>query len=698
MAVCTSPPGSVGTPDLADQISKLKPGGHLCLFYDKDPAEQMPALVPFIRDGLSLDEQCIYIADDQTLEDLAGHLVNSSIDVAAETESGRLRMLTREHWRQSGELDSSKKAEQVRAFIAAAAAAGYRGVRFAIEMTWILGPDIDSRQLEHWEASINTLLDPSFPARVICQYNRSRLSPDVLSAALHTHPDTMVGESIYPNAQDASRFLAAIVESSDDAIITKDLNGRITSWNQGAERLFGYTAGEVIGKPISLLIPFERLNEEPGILGRVRKGERIDHYETVRRRKDGTLVEISLTVSPVRGNDGRIIGASKIARNITDRKQAEQALLAGEDRFRAIADNIAQLAWTANQLGEGTWYNRRWYDYTGTTFEQMKGRGWETVQHPDHSERVGAKLKATLQRGDEWEDTFPLRRRDGEYRWFLSRAVPIRDETGNIRCWFGTNTDITELREAREELSKSHATLEQRVKERTASLEQAIAQMEEFSYSVSHDLRGPVRAMAGYAQAVIEDYGERLDSRGRDYLDRILRGSARMQRLIHDVLTYSRLARCDIQLQAVSLQRLLPDIIQQYPEMQLPHAEIIIREPLQPVMAHEPSLTQAISNLLSNGVKFVALGTRPKLQVWTETRQDKVRLWVEDNGIGIKPEHQRRLFGMFERVHQEKTYDGTGIGLAIVRKAIERMGGAVGVESDGITGSSFWIELPGPPS
>jgi PAS domain S-box-containing protein len=496
-------------------------------------------------------------------------------------------------------------------------------------------------------------------------------------------------------AQDASSFLASIVESSDDAIIAKDLDGRITSWNQGAERLFGYTAAEVVGKPISLLIPFERLNEEPGILGRLRKGERIDHYETVRRRKDGTLVEISLTVSPVRGNDGRIIGASKIARNISERKQAEEALRAGDDRFRTIADNIAQLAWTANQLGEGTWYNRRWYDYTGTTFEQMMGRGWETVQHPDHSQRVAAKLKATLERGEEWEDTFPLRRHDGEYRWFLSRAVPIRDETGNIRCWFGTNTDITELREAREELSKSHDTLEQRVKERTASLEQAIAQMEEFSYSVSHDLRGPVRAMAGYAQAVIEDYGERLDSRGRDYLDRIVRGSARMQRLIHDVLTYSRLARCDIQLQAVSLQRLLPDIIQQYPEMQPPHAEIIIREPLQAVMAHEPSLTQAISNLLSNGVKFVALGTGPKLQVWTEARQDKVRLWVEDNGIGIKPEHQRRLFGMFERVHAEKTYDGTGIGLAIVRKAIERMGGAVGLESDGITGSSFWIELPG---
>jgi PAS domain S-box-containing protein len=495
-------------------------------------------------------------------------------------------------------------------------------------------------------------------------------------------------------AQDASQFLAAIVESSDDAIIAKDLEGQITSWNQGAERLFGYRADEVLGQPISILIPTERKDEEPGILSRLRRGERIDHYETIRRRKDGSLVEISLTVSPVRTTDGRIIGASKIARDISQRKQAEAALSASEERFRTIADNIAQLAWTADKLGHATWYNRRWYDYTGTTFEVMKDRGWESVQHPDHVERVKAKLESTLQRGEPWEDTFPLRGRDGRHRWYLSRAVPIRDPAGNIRCWFGTNTDISELLETREALAKSHDDLENRVRERTASLEQAIAQMEEFSYSVSHDLRGPVRAMSGYAQAVLEDYGKQLDARGRDYLDRIIRGSSRMQRLIHDVLTYSRLARCEIQLQPVALQKLLPDIIQQYPEMQAPRAEISFREPLAPVIAHEASLTQAISNLLSNGVKFVAPRTTPKLQIWTQIRNGMTRLWIEDNGIGIQPQHQRRLFGMFERVHQDKTYDGTGIGLAIVRKAVERMGGCVGVESDGLTGSSFWIDLP----
>ena len=136
--------------------------------------------------------------------------------------------------------------------------------------------------------------------------------------------------------------------------------------------------------------------------------------------------------------------------------------------------------------------------------------------------------------------------------------------------------------------------------------------------------------------------------------------------------------------------------MQHYPEMQPPRAEVNIREPLHAVIGHEPSLTQAISNLLSNGVKFVAHGITPRLHVWTETRNGNVRLWIDDNGIGIKSEYQLRLFGMFERVHQDKSYDGTGIGLAIVRKALERMGGTAGVQSDGITGSSFWIELPAP--
>jgi signal transduction histidine kinase len=244
------------------------------------------------------------------------------------------------------------------------------------------------------------------------------------------------------------------------------------------------------------------------------------------------------------------------------------------------------------------------------------------------------------------------------------------------------------------ERKKSAAELESLVAERTASLQKAIEQMEEFSYSVSHDLRSPVRAMRGYAEALLADYGARLDDEGRELLGRIQRNGLRMDRLIQDLLTYSRLARREIKMEPVSLDRLVREVIQHYPEM-APHvATIEILGTLPDVMAHEPSLMQVISNLLGNAVKFVRPGTRPRVTIGCDAQHGRARLWVQDNGIGIAPEYQQRLFGLFERVHTDQVFEGTGIGLAIVRKAVERMAGTVGVISDGTSGSRFWIELP----
>jgi PAS domain S-box-containing protein len=163
-------------------------------------------------------------------------------------------------------------------------------------------------------------------------------------------------------AEEALQRIAAIVEFSEDAIITKDLNGVITTWNPGAERLFGYTAREAIGQPITLIIPADRLEEEPAVLARIRSGGSVRHYETVRRRKDGTLLDISLSVSPLKNSQGQMTGASKIARDISGRKRTEAALRASEQHFRALGENIAQLAWIADASGSVFWYNQRWYD------------------------------------------------------------------------------------------------------------------------------------------------------------------------------------------------------------------------------------------------------------------------------------------------------------------------------------------------
>ena len=269
------------------------------------------------------------------------------------------------------------------------------------------------------------------------------------------------------------------MESSDDAIVGKDLRGIVTSWNRGAETLFGYSVSEIVGQSIRRMIPPERMGEEDVIFAHIERGESM-HFETVRVQKDGSLVNVSVTISAIKDAEGRIVGVSEVARNITDRKIAEEALRESEARFRTLADNMSQFAWMADATGLIFWYNRRWYEYSGTTFEDMQGWGWEKIHHPDHLDHVLTSWRRSHATGEPWQDTFPLRDKDGIYRWFLSRAMPIRDAEGKVTRWFGTNTEITELRETQtallqseERLRSIYSQLEQLVEERTRELLQA---------------------------------------------------------------------------------------------------------------------------------------------------------------------------------------------------------------------------------
>lgn len=201
-----------------------------------------------------------------------------------------------------------------------------------------------------------------------------------------------------------------------------------------------------------MLIPDDRQEEEDRIVASLARGERVPTFETIRRRKDGNQVHIAVTVSPIRDEAGHVIAASKIARDITAQKRVLARLEESEERFRLLADNMSQLAWIADPEGWIFWYNKRWFDYTGTTLAEMAGWGWRAVHDPDYVEPVTERFRASIASGEDWEDTFPLRSADGEWRWFLSRAVPIRDNEGRILCWFGTNTDITEMREAEQRI------------------------------------------------------------------------------------------------------------------------------------------------------------------------------------------------------------------------------------------------------
>lgn len=250
------------------------------------------------------------------------------------------------------------------------------------------------------------------------------------------------------------------------------------------------------------------------------------------------------------------------------------------------------------------------------------------------------------------------------------------------------------LAEAKQQLEEHTKNLERAVAERTAKLRESIEELEAFSYSLSHDMRAPLRAITSFSEILESRFAGQLGREGKDLLDRVISGAARLDRLIRDVLAYSQITLAPIERTRLDADRLIHQIVQEHPAFQEPNAKIEIASPLLTFIGHEASLTQCIYNLLSNAIKFVPKGKRPHVRIWTEPFENYVRLWVEDDGIGIPAEAKNRMFLMFQRFHRCSEYEGTGIGLAIVRKAVERMGGKVGVESEPGRGSRFWLLLP----
>jgi PAS domain S-box-containing protein len=274
-------------------------------------------------------------------------------------------------------------------------------------------------------------------------------------------------------------------------------------------------------------------------------------------------------------------------------------------------------------------------------------------------------------------------------------AAPIFDQARKVAGVVLVFHDATETRQAQKAFRNYSADLERKVLERTSQMERSISDLQAFSYTVSHDLRSPLRAMQAYSQCLVEDYGPVLDDTGRRYLQRISYSAQRLDLLIQDVLTYSRIENDRQAIEPIDLESLTVEIVKNYPALAQVEGSIEIRRPLARVMGHASGLTQALSNLLANAVKFRSADRACAIVVSTEIGENAVRIWIEDNGIGIAPHDRVRIFKLFEQV-DPKAGVGTGIGLAIVKKAVEKMQGSLGVESVPGEGSRFWIELRKP--
>jgi PAS domain S-box-containing protein len=542
---------------------------------------------------------------------------------------------------------------------------------------------------------------------------------------------------------------------------------------------------------------------------------------------------------------GEVGGIVIFTEDITARVEATEALRQSEERFHTMADAMPQLAWMARADGYLFWFNRRCYEYTGATLEQLEGWGWQSVVDPKVLPKVLEKWRRSLATGEPYDMQSRLRGADGCFRPVLTRALPLKDKEGKVALWLATATDITELQEAKEALRQSEERfrtlieqaptpigmsrngiilyvnqkfletfgsqnaddyigrpitehwapesqaiiaervpqrslgsrepaifegeaqrkdgsrfpahvasttvdlpdgpaslafitditerkrlqerLEEAVEERTTKLHEALAELEYMSYSMVHDMRAPLRAMHSFAGLVQHECADSLPPSALDYLKRIRDASHRLDRLLTDALNYNKLVRESPTLGPIELGSMLQGLVQTYPNLQSPAADITIELTDLVVLGNESLLTQCFGNLLDNAVKFVAPGVHARVRIWAEAvhspqstvqipaseaqrpepavlnseiknqkskiKNPTVRIWVEDNGIGIPKGSQRNIFLMFQRMHHEKEYPGTGIGLAIVSKAVERMGGRISLDSEPGKGTRFCVEL-----
>jgi PAS domain S-box-containing protein len=500
---------------------------------------------------------------------------------------------------------------------------------------------------------------------------------------------TLTDVTASKRAEAARNNLLAIVEGSQDAIISKNLEGVVTSWNRGAQRIYGYSAEEMVGRNLTVLLPKDRLREEPRSMEAIARGETLQHFETQRLTKEGKLIDVAVSYSPMYDASGALVGISKIARDITSRKRYEAQLRLQSAALQAAANGIL----ITDKAGAIQWVNHGVTTLTGFAPEEMIGRNPRIFNSGQHEREFYRDLWKTILKGQIWQGEIINRRRDGSLYSEEMTITPVTDEQGRISNFVAIKQDITQrkhseeaLREASRELAQLNQDLEEKVRERTARLTKTIEELEDFSYSITHDMRAPLRAMRGYISLLAK---EELPQQTKNFLGRIAEAAERMDHLIVDALDFSKALRNELPLAPVNADALLRAMLEFYPAFHSPHADILIEGQIPPVLANSAGLTQCFSRLLSNAVKFVDKDRIPKVRIRAEARGSQVRLWFEDNGKGIPKASQGRVFELFNRLDRQ----GDGAGLSLVRKVVERMGGKVGVESEEGQGSRFWVEL-----
>ncbi|HZI89522.1 MAG TPA: PAS domain S-box protein, partial [Candidatus Polarisedimenticolia bacterium] len=548
-------------------------------------------------------------------------------------------------------------------------------------------------------------------ATIRCAKDGSAVPVYLSVAAVRDASGGLVGTMEVARSSDAASpdtshsYLAAIVTSSDDAIISKDLNGVIQSFNAAAERMFGYTSAEAVGQSITMLIPKERLAEEVEILSRLRRGERIEHFETVRKTKDGRVLDISLTVSPVRNAFGRVVGASKIARDITEMKRTAKALAMQQEWFRVTLNSIGDAVIATDESARVIFLNGTAERMTGWDSEEAVGKPLADVFHIQN-EKTGmraanpAEQVLATHRVVGLENHTVLVGRDGTRRPIDDSAAPILDSSGEVLGVVLVFRDVTERRRLESERQTAVQERERLLESERAAradAERANRVKDDFLAMVSHELRTPLNAILGWTDLLRHSQPD--EATLRHGLEVVARNTRIQSQLISDLLDISRIVTGKLRLE---VQRVDPvGAVEASVESVLHAAEqkgVEIRTEIEPsvgaVMGDPARLQQIVWNLLTNAIKFTPQGGHVLVRL--ASVGSGVEITVRDTGMGIRRELFQDLFERFRHTGATtRNYGGLGLGLSIVKHLVELHGGNVRASSPGEgQGATFTIELP----
>ena len=481
-----------------------------------------------------------------------------------------------------------------------------------------------------------------------------------------------------------SEHLAAIVRSSDDAILSKDRNAIITSWNVGAQRLYGYTPDEAVGQSVAILIPPDRRGEDMEIVDRILAGERLDHYETERIRKDGVRIRVSLTASPIHDESGRIVGVSTQARDISE---TSRALRHAEQRFLSAFQDapvgMAVFSADPDSLGVVQQANAEMTRLLGYTEDELKSISPGDLTHPADA-AIEQQLIRELAAGERSSYGIEKRNRhkDGHWIWVWA-TVSLLDAEEPPRLALVHVLDITERKRAEAELRLVRQ-----------NLERSNDELDQFAYVASHDLKEPLILLSAYARMLDERYSEGLTDEGRTFLSHVRSEADRMKAMIDDLLDYSRLETRAEKPVAVDLAESLETALRTLaPKLEEEDAQVHVDGQFPLVEGSPTQFERLFRNLISNAVKFRGKEP-PRIEVRGVQGDDEWTIEVHDNGIGIDPAKSEKVFEVFQRLHSQDAYAGTGMGLAICKRIVERHGGRIWVEPGESGGTIVRFALP----